>query len=921
MLIRDILLRTILFVVPLSTVAFAAQYDLDPNWPKLIQNEQGSLIVHQPRIDSLNGNDIRGQAAVAVAIADEDDPTFGSVWFRAEASIDESAGSAFVDNVVIEDMSFPDEGSRDLAERIITKAITGTQARVSLNQLNSSMRLAELQDRISDASSVRTDPPDIYVETQPTLLVLTEGEPRLVQEASGGLMRVVNTPFDLFLHPQTSTYYVRTGENWFEAETLSGVWTPSLNPPQAITSLPQRLTEQAAPEGAPAIELASISNVIVSTVPAAMIQMDGQMELSPIAGTDLLFLRNSESDVFFNITNQTYYYLFAGRWFSSKRLESLATWGFVEPSELPTSFANIPQEVPQAQILASVPGTPESQQAVIEATVPQTAQVDRTQASIDVNYAGSPEFAPISGTSLQYAVNTSFSVIKGNGAYYACHDGVWFVSSSPNGPWTVATYVPDEIYNIPKTHPLHNVTYVYVYDHTPRYVYTGYLPGYTGSHIYRNTVFYGTGWGYYPYYSHLYYPYYSYSSYYGYPLIPGFSLFFGILAGSYYHHHYYDHYWYDYGFNSYRYRGRGKNYLNNKRWRRGRNIYRRNVYNRWGNGRIADRPNRNRISRRLQDRRNFGRRNNQNVATQGGRGGRNGNARGNRGGQGQQALRNQRTNNRALNNQARGNRALNNGARNNRGRNLRGRNGGAANNRALTEQLQNNATQNSAARNNRGRNVRVMNNRGQGNAARTGRGRNTGSINNRGTNAPNFNNLTPQQREAAERALRNNTPNRSLQGNRGRNTTAPNNAGQNNRARTNRGRNGRATNTAPNTRNLSPENRALIDQMRNRELQNGTARNNRARTNRSEGSRSQGNRAQPNRGQTTRSNRQNNRQRNAAPQRQQQRQAAPQRQQQRQSAPRRQERSSQRSERRDSGSSNSNRGRNSNGGGRGRRGR
>jgi hypothetical protein len=54
--------------------------------------------------------------------------------------------------------------------------------------------------------------------------------------------------------------------------------------------------------------------------------------------------------------------------------------------------------------------------------------------------------------------------------YYMCYEGVWFMGSSPNGPWTVASKVPGEIYEIPISSPAHNVTYVTVEDDDDEWV-------------------------------------------------------------------------------------------------------------------------------------------------------------------------------------------------------------------------------------------------------------------------------------------------------------------------------------------------------------------------------------------------------------------------------------------------------------------
>ncbi|MGE8357888.1 MAG: hypothetical protein ACN6N0_15980, partial [Microvirgula sp.] len=84
--------------------------------------------------------------------------------------------------------------------------------------------------------------------------------------------------------------------------------------------------------------------------------------------------------------------------------------------------------------------------------------------------------------------------------YYALSSGIWFTASSPTGAWRVADSVPGAIYTIPVSSPLHYVTYVYVYSHTPQYVVVGYTPGYFGVMVAPGgTVVYGSGYSYAPY--------------------------------------------------------------------------------------------------------------------------------------------------------------------------------------------------------------------------------------------------------------------------------------------------------------------------------------------------------------------------------------------------------------------------------------
>jgi len=151
------------------------------------------------------------------------------------------------------------------------------------------------------------------------------------------------------------------------------------------------------------------------------------------------------------------------------------------------------------------------------AQIPQTATVKRSETKVTVTYAGEPQFKPIAGTSMQYAVNTSFDVIRVGDLYYVCFQGVWFRSTTPQGPWVVVDAVPPQIYTIPPSSPLYRVTYVYVYDSTPSTVVVGYTSGYMGVYAYGGTVVYGTGYYYPPYVwpapVPVYYPYpYSYGA-------------------------------------------------------------------------------------------------------------------------------------------------------------------------------------------------------------------------------------------------------------------------------------------------------------------------------------------------------------------------------------------------------------------------
>ena len=173
-------------------------------------------------------------------------------------------------------------------------------------------------------------------------------------------------------------------------------------------------------------------------------------------------------------------------------------------------------------MLASVPGTPEAEDAVLIAQIPTTATVTPAAASeVKVSYVGQPQFQPIEGTSMQYAVNTPNKVIQVGTEYYLCYQGVWFVSFSSQGPWQVAQTVPQVIYTIPPSSPVYNVTYVTQVPASDGSVTATYTAGYMGAFIMGATVgaivASGTGYYYPPYvYGGYYYPYaatYGYHTY------------------------------------------------------------------------------------------------------------------------------------------------------------------------------------------------------------------------------------------------------------------------------------------------------------------------------------------------------------------------------------------------------------------------
>ena len=238
--------------------------------------------------------------------------------------------------------------------------------------------------------------------------------------------------------------------------------------------------------------------IYFSNRPAELIQLKGQAVYTKIPGTELMYITNTDNELFLDDSKKQFYVLLSGRWYRSAALQGPWTYA---GNDLPNDFSKIPANSPKANVLVSVPGTIEASDAVMLAQIPATAVVNKAEAEkqVKVHYDGEPEFKPIENTSLQFAVNTQDKVIKKDKDYYCCFQAVWFVADNPNGPWKTAEKVPQEIYTIPPSSPVYNVTYVTQTNASETTVESSSTGGYLGMFIIGACIAYGTGYYYPPY--------------------------------------------------------------------------------------------------------------------------------------------------------------------------------------------------------------------------------------------------------------------------------------------------------------------------------------------------------------------------------------------------------------------------------------
>ncbi len=477
-------------------------------WPRDVNISSGTITIYQPQVESLEGNVLKGRAAIAYHGSDSDSPVFGAAWFTSQVNIDRGTRTVHYQTLKITDTRFPEE-NKQLAEEFreaVEQGVKGGNLTSSLDELTTSLAAVEQEQK--QAADLNNDPPEIiYMET-PALLIVIDGKTMLQKVENSDYQAVANTPYPLFSETKSGKWYLNAAADvWYEAKKADGPWVYSDQPPAVLVKMVASKASESelktetsetkiTAENAPAI--------VVVHKPAELVVSTGKADFTPLTD-NLLAMSNTDSNVFMDVQSQKYYLIVAGRWYKAKSMT--AAWQYVAADQLPATFAKIPAQSKYADVRASIAGTDEAREAVMDAQIPQTAAVKRGTVDIQVVYDGKPDFQTIDGTNLQFAVNCSETVLQADNQFYLMKDAVWYIASSATGPWDVSDHAPPGIGKIPPSSPVYNTKYVYVYDSTPEVVYVGYTPGYVGSYIYGPTIVYGTGYYYNPWITpHYYYP-------------------------------------------------------------------------------------------------------------------------------------------------------------------------------------------------------------------------------------------------------------------------------------------------------------------------------------------------------------------------------------------------------------------------------
>ncbi len=184
--------------------------------------------------------------------------------------------------------------------------------------------------------------------------------------------------------------------------------------------------------------------ILVSTGPAILIRVDGDPIMSPIPGTELQFVANTDWDIFFHTTVYRYFLRISRTWYESFSL--VGPWT-ERRTPLPRGFDAIPKEHPRSHVrrfLNSRPMRADERPYVYVATEPATL----------ILIQGEPRLQAIPGTRFSWVTNTQADLFVARDGILLLNEGRWFAARTLEGPWVGrGSLGPAELAGLGANHP------------------------------------------------------------------------------------------------------------------------------------------------------------------------------------------------------------------------------------------------------------------------------------------------------------------------------------------------------------------------------------------------------------------------------------------------------------------------------------
>lgn len=319
----------------------------DIGWPREVSKNGAVLVYYQPQVEAWkNYKELTAKLAFSLT-PNGGKAVLGVADMKAETLVDKDTHTVFFHDITATDVRFPSlQGATAQMEQLFRSLMPTSGEPISVERV-----MADLEQSKVEAKpvAVKNDPPQIFYSAGPAILLTVQGQPVLAPIEKTDLEFVVNTNWDLFFDKSKKAYYLLAEGMWLTAQNLNGPWAPATPLPKDMSKLPAGQNfDDVKKMVPPPPHSGAVPQVFFSTVPAELILIHGAPIYSRIQGTHLLYVTNTENDLFLDDAQQQYCILLSGRWFSSKAFGG--PWGYAGNS-LPGDFAKIPADSAKGRVV------------------------------------------------------------------------------------------------------------------------------------------------------------------------------------------------------------------------------------------------------------------------------------------------------------------------------------------------------------------------------------------------------------------------------------------------------------------------------------------------------------------------------------------------------------------------------------------
>lgn len=202
------------------------------------------------------------------------------------------------------------------------------------------------------ASLARNAAPQIYVATEPTELVVFDGDPNFVPINGTHLLYVANTTGNVFRLLTDQQNYVLISGRWFRGPSLDGPWqyVPASQLASDFANIPDNSPKENIKASVPGTQQATEA-LLANSIPDSAAfprntqmqppQIDGPPELRPIGGTPLYYVANTGTPII-KVDEQSWFACENGIWYGATSISG--PWAVAD--SVPAVIYTIPPSSP-----------------------------------------------------------------------------------------------------------------------------------------------------------------------------------------------------------------------------------------------------------------------------------------------------------------------------------------------------------------------------------------------------------------------------------------------------------------------------------------------------------------------------------------------------------------------------------------------